>query len=134
MRSAIKRQAGNAWTRKYQGKFLSVEIPPVPTTKPAYRGFRIGLDGQIWVQRYTTAVKKPAEDARPPDADHRPAQTWREPPLYDVFEPDGTYLGEVRFPEGVSLLAHRGSEVWGLGSGDAGEVHVIRYRLATSSR
>jgi hypothetical protein len=36
-------------------------------------------------------------------------------------------------PDGVTLLAHRGTEVWGMATGASGEPQVIRYRIATSA-
>jgi hypothetical protein len=123
-------EAGNEWMRKNQGRFMTSEIPPVPTVKPAYAGFDIGEDGQIWVRVYVPAVKVPADDdATPARSDRPPPRTWREPATYDVFEPDGTYLGRIRLPDGVTLAAHRGDEVWGRASGASGELQLVRYRL-----
>jgi hypothetical protein len=124
-----EREAANEWMRKNQGRFLSAEIPPVPSTKPAYAEFDIGDDGQIWVRAYVAAVKIPPDDDATPRPDQPPPRTWREPATYDVFEPDGTYLGRIRLPDGVSLSAHRGTEVWGTTSGPSGELQLIRYRL-----
>jgi hypothetical protein len=123
-------EAVNEWTRVNRARFLSAEIPPVPETKPPFNGFDIGSDGQIWVRVATPAVKLPLEDvpaAR--NANLPPPTTWREPSTYDVFEPDGTFLGRIRLPDGVSLMAHRGTEVWGMVSGESGELHIVRYRL-----
>jgi hypothetical protein len=120
----------NAWIRKNQGQFLTSEIPPVPPTKPAYSGFDIGADGRIWVRVHVPAVKVPADDATPPRPDQRPSMTWREPATYDVFEVDGTFLGRIVLPPGVSLAAHRGNEIWGTTSGESGEALLVRYRLS----
>jgi hypothetical protein len=123
-------EAGNEWMRKTQGRFLTSEIPPVPRTKPAYSGFSIGDDGEIWVRVYVSAEKVPRDDdAMPPGPNTPPPRTWREPATYDAFEPDGTYLGRIRLPSGVNLRAHRGTEVWGSLSGESGELQLVRYRL-----
>jgi hypothetical protein len=121
-------EALNEWIRKNQGQFLSAEIPPTPATKPAYSGFDIGDDGQIWVRVHVPAVKVPIDDEDKPK-NGRPVLQWREPATYDAFQPDGTYLGRVVLPTGVSLAAHRGDEVWGTLSGESGEIVVARYRL-----
>lgn len=124
----------NEWTRRTDADFLTAEIPPVPSTKPAYRGFDIGADGQIWVRVHSEAekVEPEAMPALPPETEAPPPITWREPVVYDVFDPDGTYLGQVRMPERVSLAAHRGTEVWGTLRGEFDEVYVVRYRLESS--
>jgi hypothetical protein len=125
-----EREAANEWMRKTQGRFMSADIPPVPATKPAYAGFDIGKDGQIWVRVSVPSVKRPADDdAAPASADRPPPRTWIEPATYDVFETDGTYLGRVGLPRGVRLVAHRGTEVWGAASGESGEAQLVRYRL-----
>jgi hypothetical protein len=121
-------EAVNAWRRKYHGQNLSGEIPPVPSTKPAYRALFAGDDGRIWVRLYTRAEKiegpheEPAPDAPPP-------LTWREPVIFDLFDSDGTYLGEVRVPPRTSLSVFRGDTVWGIRRGEVDEQYIVRLRL-----
>jgi hypothetical protein len=123
-------EATNEWTRKYRSQFQTAEIPPTPQTKPAYSGFDIGDDGQIWVRVHVPAVKVQIDDEdKPKDPSQRPVMSWREPATYDVFQPDGTYLGRIRLPDKVSLAAHRGDEVWGRTAGEFGELYLVRYRL-----
>jgi hypothetical protein len=37
---------------------------------------------------------------------------WSEPQLYDIFKPDGTYIGRVQPNEGALGHAVRGDTVW----------------------
>jgi len=129
-------EARNEWTRRTQGQFMTAEIPPVPHVKPAYRDFDIGEDGQIWVRIYTTAEKVDVGEPpkAPPGTLPPPSLSWREPVIYDVFEPDGTYLGQVHMPQRVGLAAHRGTEVWGTLRGELDEEYLVRYRLETRIR
>lgn len=120
-------EARNEWYRKYQGRFMTSEIPPVPSTKPPYRSFLIGRDGRIWVRRHVNAEHVPAEGQATPE--QPPPPSWTEPPVYDVFEPDGVYLGEVHVPRGTALLVARGEAAWGTREGAAGEVYVVRLRI-----
>lgn len=122
-------EAVNEWYRKYQGQFMTSDIPPVPRTKPPYRGFLIGQDGRIWVRRHVTAEQSEVEalEATP---DRPPSRSWIEPVVYDVFEPEGTYLGEVRIPKGTSLMLTRGETAWGTRTGESGEIYVVRLRIA----
>jgi hypothetical protein len=118
------------WMRKNRARQLSSDIPPTPPVKPAFSGFNIGDDGQIWVKLHVPAVKTPLdEDEKPKDPNARPVETWSEPATFDVFQPDGTYLGRVRMPDRVNLLAHRGDELWGSTAGEFGELYLVRYRL-----
>lgn len=50
----------------------------IPATKPAFEDFTVDDDGYLWVQM----IAEPAEEGR----------------LFDVFDPAGRYLGEVRAP------------------------------------
>ena len=125
-------EAINEWTRRTQAQFLTSEIPPVPATKPFYRGFYPGKRGRIWVHRYTRAQKSDAPPAEP-DPSQRPALTWREPRVFDVFESDGTYWGEVRVPRGTSLLVFRGDTIWGVRRGEFDEPYLIRAVIVASA-
>lgn len=124
-------EAVNEWMRINQGRFMTAEIPPVPSTKPPYRGFLIGQDGRVWVRLHVTAeqvdVDPPASKDRPPPV------SWREPPVFDVFEPDGTYLGEVRVPNRTALMVTRGDTAWGTREGESGEIYVVRLTIVPPS-
>jgi hypothetical protein len=108
-----------------------VDPSPVPQTKPFFRGLLAAEDGRIWVHRYVAAEKRAGIE---PDPDpERPVLTWREPNLYDVFEPDGTFLGEVVFPDRFRPLVIRGAQVWGTRTDDAGVQRVIRMKVTATS-
>jgi hypothetical protein len=112
--------------------------PDIPDVKPYYSDLQVGLDGRIWVAIIPEvtpragsvsggggvggprlAPPKPAASTEPP----RPA-------LYDVFEPNGRYLGQVQVPARVSSVARRGDHVWGVAY-DADDVpRIKRYRIA----
>ena len=55
-----------------------------PSTKPAYEDFLVGDDGRLWVRRYDQPMK---------------ALSVR----YDVFDPEGQWLGHVTFPPRILL-------------------------------
>jgi hypothetical protein len=116
---AAMRRRDPAWTWKG---------PEIGRVKPAYRYFQIGDDGRIWV-----AASVPSERRTPPP-DARSQQEasipFTEPPIFDVLEPDGTYVGRVRLPDGMTLHNMRGDVVWGVTT-DADDVPTVRrYRIA----
>ena len=110
--------------------------PDIPGTKPLYYGLVVGLDGRIWVLLTPEVRTGPGLSGssgggrsnstriRSPDAAEPP-----KPALYDVFEPDGTYLGQVQVPAGAYALAHRGDQVWGVSVGEDDVPRVKRYRI-----
>ena len=112
---------------------------PIPTTRPFYEGITTGLDGRIWIARVKEVAPRigstntgmgigrgqPA--TRMPNADTPPIPT--RPALYDVFEPNGTYISQVRVPPRVATAVRRGDYVWGIAY-DADDVaSVKRYRI-----
>jgi len=122
-----------------QGKAPVIQYGPrqtVPQTKPIFRNLVAGLDGRIWVQLHTRAVKINPDSVtvRPACSVDRkgdpPKISWREPILWDVFEEDGDYLGVVAVPPRTSLRAMDGDRVWAVQRGDSDEEYVVRYRIA----
>jgi hypothetical protein len=125
----LEYEAVNDWYRKYQGENLTAEIPPVPSTKPAFKGLTVGDDGRIWVELHGEARKDETVVARAVDERTPPAVTWREPEIYDVFEADGDYLGRVLAPERTGIHVLRGDTAWGLRTGESGERYIVRMHL-----
>lgn len=89
--------------------------PDVPKEKPPYGNISAGLDGRLWV-----ALSAESESFEPD-----PPRTTQEnpPPLvrfrakerrWDVYEPDGTYLGRVVASRLFTPYAMRGDFVWGV--------------------
>ena len=117
-------EARSEWTRRNRAQFLTAKIPPIPATKPFFNGLYPGERGRVWVRRYVKAEKMdmPTE----PDASQRPPITWVEPMVFDVFESDGTYLGEVRAPPRTSVQVFRGDTIWGIRLGELDEQYLIR--------
>lgn len=125
-----EREARNDWSRERQGQRMTSEIPPVPGVKPVYHSISAGEEGRIWVRRYTKAYKDESmEVPDPPDPDRPPPLTWRERHVYDVFDPDGTYLGVVEVPPRTTIAVRRGDRVWGIQRGEFNEASVVEFRI-----
>lgn len=106
---------------------------PIPNVKPFFRDIFVGKDGRIWVFRYVAAEKR--HDVEPlPDRPERPLLTWREPWTFDVFEPDGTFLGSVEVPELLEPMVFRGDRIWGTLLDADGVEHVLRLRVVPEAR
>lgn len=120
----------NAWRRRTDPDDPNV-IPPVPRTKPAYRSISVGERGRIWVRRYVVAEQgEPVERSAPRGMEPRPPMSWHEPTVYDVFGPDGAFLGSVRVPDRTTLSVFRGDTVWGVRRGAFDEPTVVRFRVS----
>jgi hypothetical protein len=117
--------------------------PAIPETKPYFKTLRTGLDGRIWVQlsqpgeldpEVDSLVRAPASTsasgtAGGPPADRRPPIRHREPQVWDVFEADGHYLGQVELPFGFTLHVMRGEHVWGVLRDELDVQSVVRARI-----
>jgi hypothetical protein len=117
--------------------------PDIPRTKPAYTGLTIASDGRLWVQLAEGPREKAdsmalgrgemmmtqgrAGTARPAFRWSCPSMGWL---LFDVYEPAGRYLGQVRVPAGVDPLVMRGDLVWAATCSDDDVPIVVRYRIA----
>jgi hypothetical protein len=108
--------------------------PPIPDVKPAYHGLFPAEDGRVWVrvpapsERYLDPEEQRAEEERL----ERPMNPFREPTLFDVFEPTGEYLGRVSTPVGFSLYPRpvfRGETVWAIVRDEYDVQRLHRFRL-----
>lgn len=78
----------------------------------------LSAEGYLWVQR-----------ERPSALRFRESYHGVPGALYDVFDPDGRYLGEVRAPENARLQAALGDTVWAYEIGELDETWVVAYEL-----
>jgi 6-bladed beta-propeller len=105
--------------------------PPIPATKPPFDDVWVADDGRIWARLYQAAVEEedpfydPSEDGTFPTR-------WVSPTVFDVFEPDGRYLGSVTAPKWFSPYPEpvfRGDYVWAVTRDDFDVQRVVRYRI-----
>ncbi len=107
------------------------DIGAVPDHKPPYADFLSSQDGRIWVRRRVEGYKEEEEEEPPPEDSNRPPPVdWEEQRVYDVFELDGTYLGEVRFPLRASPLFIRADTAWGIYRGEFDEQYIAKLVIA----
>lgn len=108
--------------------------PAIPGVKPAYRRIYVARDGRIWVLLHQPGEPLPPEMIEEPrEPDGRPPLRWREPVVFDVFESDGTYLGEVRAPDDFSLSptpVFDGDQVLAVVRDELDVQYVVRFRMA----
>ena len=60
-----------------------------------------------------------------------PPARWRERPVFDVFEPNGRFLGTVELPIRARFMEARGDHVWAVDRDELGVEYVVRYRIET---
>lgn len=93
----------------------------VPRTKPAFRNIVVDMDNRIWIDLYGEAELN--RDAKPGELE------WVDPRTFDVFNPEGGYLGRVVLPHRVRWMNAEGDHVYGIRLGEFDEQYIVRYRL-----
>ena len=128
----------------------------IPRVKTPYATFRVANDGRIWVLTSQPSERfDPANDALAgapvsisggvggggragsagaPRPAPPPPVPWRSPAVYDVLEPDGRWIGQVRIPYGVTAHVMQGDHVWASTADEDGVPYVKRYRIAWGGR
>lgn len=112
--------------------------PDIPDVKPLYADLHVGLDGRIWVAVLPEVSPRIGATSMgggvgPGSTRPRPQGPPQEPPrpaMYDVYEPDGQYLGQVQVPAKVSSVVRRGDQVWAIAYDDDDVPRIRRYRIA----
>jgi hypothetical protein len=137
---SLERREADAREKFFAEKRWGIQAQPIPRTKPVFRELEVDQEGRIWMRLHAPAIRipmTPGEEAGLERAqemfgadDAPPPQEWRERAVYDVVEPDGTYLGRVELPYWNSrLVAARGRDVWVVQTGEYGENYVVQYRI-----
>jgi hypothetical protein len=110
--------------------------PDIPTTKPPVRDIYVASDGRIWVRlsqpaRLIPSVTIPTRPATLSESYRIDAMyRWVEPWVYDIYEPQGDYVGQVRLPNSTATFAARRDTLWIATTGSDEVPTVKRYRIA----
>ncbi|HKS05944.1 MAG TPA: 6-bladed beta-propeller [Gemmatimonadaceae bacterium] len=102
--------------------------PDVPAEKPAYRNLTVEHDGRIRV-----ALSVPSEEFSPTTplrTTSGPALTYRaKEQRWDIFEPDGRYLGRIVAPRTFGFYVMRGNFVWGVMRDEDDVPTIVKMRI-----
>lgn len=96
----------------------------IPDEKPPFKELLTDSEGRIWVWRY--AKPQPVEGG----VFSSRIKVW-EPPVFDVFNPDGSFYGNVTLPMGAVFLEAKDNKVWAEFTDDDKTEYVVRYKLVT---
>ena len=127
----LKRVATDNMVRNFPGWVWNG--PEVPRVKPPFREVYAGDDGRIWVLVSRPGVEDSTAETMAGTGSFRYAVSiWQEPVAFDVFEPDGRYLGEVQAPEGFQKWPEpvfRGDTVWAAMEDSDGVRYIHRMEI-----
>ncbi|MGD8817354.1 MAG: 6-bladed beta-propeller [Acidobacteriota bacterium] len=134
------------WRRAWTLKNMRTNIEPdfsveldIPDHKPAFGGFAPGADGGTWVERRGASRHLDGNCVDDPTttdlATSRDNSCWESDRFFDIFDPQGRYLGWVRAPDGLSPwnaqlnLYPMGEVVYAIIESAEGVPMVKRYRV-----
>ncbi len=112
--------------------------PPIPDTKPPFRDVFTSWEGNIWVLvsqggRATMTEEEAREEERRSGI---PPLRFAEPAAFDVFAPDGRFLGHVTAPLSFRTRPEpiiRGDTVWAVSRDEMDVATLVRYQVVRSS-
>ncbi|MGD8726889.1 MAG: 6-bladed beta-propeller [Gemmatimonadales bacterium] len=108
--------------------------PPIPDTKPPFRGMFASGEGNIWVRLSQPGTPTMTEDEAREEEERRGRRPYRyrEHPAFDVFAADGRYLGHVTVPASFRVDPEpviSGDHVWAVTRDELDVPRVVRFRI-----
>jgi hypothetical protein len=94
-------------------------------TYPSFAAIRLGPMGTTWVQRFRRAAEIPESERENLDAERDLGG-----PRWDVFDPEGRYLGVIELPARFTPLLFRGMDVYGIERDTLDVQSVVAVRLS----
>jgi hypothetical protein len=121
----IMRRTNPAWS--WQG-------PAIPHSRPAATGMFVARGGNVWVRVALPSEPIPQPERAAPRAGALPPARWRERGEYEVFAPDGRFLGRVAVPPRTFVQAADGDAVWATQTGEDDLPALVRFRVTPGWR
>ena len=105
--------------------------PIVPEIKPNFTRFHIDIDGRIWLRRNVRSVSSPPHTPIPGPRNKPPPPmlTFADPVVWSAFDPDGTYLGDIRFPLGTRVLGFTRDIAWGVVKDQDDQESLVKFKM-----
>ncbi len=117
--------------------------PAIPDHKAPVTDVHVGHDGRIWVQVAMVGERIPDDEldepltasvsgSGPASSARRPATRFREPVVFDVFDPDGRYIGRVHAPRGFRIHPRpifQTDHVWAVVEDELGVQYIVRFSI-----
>jgi hypothetical protein len=103
--------------------------PPLPETKAPLVGLSLRRDGRIWAEVAMPSERIPDAEVVVPRDSTAPRDHYRNQVAYEVYAPDGRFLGRVMFPPRTRLVEADGQYVWALVRDLDDLPAVVRFRV-----
>jgi hypothetical protein len=108
---------------------------PTPSTKPAFRELLVAADDRTWVRVPVPSEQRAGVEVDSTKPVSRQPSPWAETKrVWDIFEPDGTWIGRLTTPSSIEMMFMRGQYVWGKSEDENGVASLIRWRIEPRSK
>lgn len=114
------RQTDPAWT--WNG-------PDLPRTKAPLLWLQVTRDGRIWTRVAVPSERIPDNEVATPRNEDRPVSHYRNPAVFEVFAPDGRFLGRIDCQCRLSLVQADGDTVWGIVRDENDLPAIVRFQV-----
>ena len=102
----------------------------IPEAKAPLTGITIARDGNIWARVATRSELIPTDQLPPPSEKGAPVTRFRASIVYEVYAPNGRFLGRVPLPPKTSLIQADGEYFWGISRDEDDLPSIVRFRLS----
>jgi hypothetical protein len=128
------------WSYSAVARPLPLNVSMIPHSKPFFKGISVDWDGLVWVELHQDAVRLPLDTVGRPDLGRlrrsrlvqqelAPSHIWEEPTVYDLFAPDGEFVGRLRLPPRSTVIGSRNRRIWLLQRNEMDVVSLARYSV-----
>ena len=97
-------------------------------------GLFVARDGRIWARIAVPSERIPEAELDLPREKDAPVRHFRTPVVYEMFGPDGRFLGRVGLPRRSRLMEAEGDVVWCLLRDENDLPAVVRFRIEPGLR
>jgi hypothetical protein len=108
--------------------------PDIPDTKSPLIGLFVARDGNIWARVAVPSERIPDAELSPPREKGPPVRHYRSRATYEVFGPDGRFLGRVPMPPRTNVVQADGEYLWGITRDDDDLPSIVRFRIVPAFR
>ena len=103
----------------------------LPETKAPLTGITITRDGNIWARVAVPSERIPEAKLPPQREKGAPVRHFRNTPaIYEVFAPNGRFLGRVPMPPRTTLFQADGDYFWGITRNEDDLPAIVRMKLS----
>jgi hypothetical protein len=103
----------------------------LPDTKAPLTGITITRDGNIWARVAVPSERIPESELQPQRENGPPVRHFRSTPIiYEVFAPNGRFLGRVPMPPKTTMFQADGDYFWGVTRNEDDLPSIVRFRLS----